>query len=377
MERIDRQLAFLVAVDRLKQQAKTTTLTDGTRRENAAEAAWHAALWALVFEDRLAALSVETDRVIALCLLADLFEIDSCDDPLDAAHALFSLLPEDQGLDLMALWQEVFHGTTPEARAARQMRCAQAMFQDIATPGLTESDRDRLLSGLTVGSLATLSDDWHDLHDHATSLLSGKGAAASPDLDRQLRFLAEADQLKTVLRGTTLCDGSRHENSGEHSWHIALFALVLSDHALRPAERARVVRMLLVHDIVEIDAGDNPIHGSHDPAEQEAIEARAADRLYGLLPAADGVRLRAIWEEFEAAESDDAIFAKSLDRVQPVLSNLESGGGSWPEYKVTRAQLETRVGTKVQRGAPALWTALSGRIDAWFAEHAPDSLIDG
>ncbi|MBM1219049.1 HD domain-containing protein [Ponticoccus sp. SC2-23] len=185
----------------------------------------------------------------------------------------------------------------------------------------------------------------------------------------QFDFLNEADRLKTVHRATTLCDGSRRENSGEHSWHIALYALILSEHAHRPVNIDRVIRMLLLHDLVEIDAGDAPIHGDHDPAEQVRIERLAADRIFGLLPADQGAALRALWEEFEAAETDDAIFAKSVDRVQPVMANLESGGGTWPEYKVTAQQLETRVGVKVQRGAPALWAALKDRIDAWFAAN--------
>lgn len=188
-------------------------------------------------------------------------------------------------------------------------------------------------------------------------------------LDAQLAFLAEADRLKSVLRATTLHDASRRENSAEHSWHVMLHALVLAEHAARPVDITRVLTMLLLHDLVEIDAGDAPIHGDHDPAEQEAKEQAAADRIFGLLPVDQRAALRAIWEEFEAAESDDAVFAKSIDRVQPVLSNLEADGGTWPEYKVTPEQLETRVGTKVARGAPALWAGLKSRIDAWFAAN--------
>lgn len=183
----------------------------------------------------------------------------------------------------------------------------------------------------------------------------------------QLAFLTEADKLKSIQRGTTLCDGSRRENSGEHSWHIALYALTLAEHANRPVKIDRVIRMLLIHDLVEIDAGDAPIHGDHDPETLAIREQAAADRIFGLLPEDQAETFRSLWEEFEAAETDDAIFAKSIDRVQPVVANLETGGGSWPEYKVTSAQLDTRVGTKVRRGAPAIWAGLSARIDAWFA----------
>lgn len=185
-------------------------------------------------------------------------------------------------------------------------------------------------------------------------------------LDRQFAFLVEADRLKSVLRGTTLHDRSRRENSAEHSWHIMLYALTLAEHAERPVNIDRVLKMLLLHDLVEIDAGDAPIHGDHDPEEQARIERAAADRLFGLLPPDQAADYRALWEEFEAAESDDAVFAKSVDRVQPVISNLESGGASWIEYAVTPEQLETRVAAKVRRGAPRLWEHIAPRIAAWF-----------
>jgi len=189
-------------------------------------------------------------------------------------------------------------------------------------------------------------------------------------LSQQFAFLTEADRLKSILRGTTLCDASRRENSGEHSWHIALYAMILSEHAQAPVNINRVIRMLLIHDLVEIDAGDNPIHGDHDPQAQAQAEEQAATRIFGLLPADQAAAFRALWDEFEAAATDDAIFAKSIDRVQPVIANLETGGGTWPEYDVTLAQLETRVGVKVSRGAPAIWDHLQTRISAWFGARS-------
>jgi putative hydrolase of HD superfamily len=186
-------------------------------------------------------------------------------------------------------------------------------------------------------------------------------------LSQQLAFLTEADKLKSTLRATRLCDGSRRENSGEHSWHIALYAMTLAEHANRPIDISRVIKMLLIHDLVEIDAGDVPIHADYDQAAQLAIEQAAADRIFGLLPADQADEFRTLWDEFEAAESDDAIFAKSIDRVQPVIANLETNGGTWPEFNVTPEQLESRVGVKVSRGAPAVWEILQNRINAWFA----------
>ncbi|MBL4726351.1 MAG: HD domain-containing protein [Rhizobiaceae bacterium] len=189
-------------------------------------------------------------------------------------------------------------------------------------------------------------------------------------ISAQIAFLTEADKLKSVLRATTLCDASRRENSGEHSWHIALYAMTLAEYAIKPVDINRVIKMLLIHDLVEIDAGDTPIHGDYDPAEIAAIEERAADRIFGLLPAEQGKEFRALWDEFEAAESDDAVFAKSVDRVQPVISNLESGGVSWVDYNVTVEEIESRVGVKVKRGAPAIWEFLKAQIDGWFEKRA-------
>ena len=186
----------------------------------------------------------------------------------------------------------------------------------------------------------------------------------------QLAFLAEADRLKSVLRATTV-DGGRRENSGEHSWHLALYALVLADQAPADVSVDRVIRMLLIHDLVEIDTGDVPIHAAngqaHGAADRLAAEARAADRIFGLLPADLAADLRALWDEFEAAETPDAIFAKALDRVQPVMQNIAAGGGTWTEYGVTFEQLETRVGAKVARGAPRLWDHVRALARPFFA----------
>lgn len=193
-------------------------------------------------------------------------------------------------------------------------------------------------------------------------------------LEAQFAFLNEADRLKSVLRATTLCDGSRRENSGEHSWHLALYALTLADQAGPGVRIDRVIRMLLLHDLVEIDVGDVPIHSkggtAHGSSDTQAAEARAADRLFGLLPPDLGAEFRALWDEFEAAETPDAIFAKSLDRVQPVMANLMSGGGTWVEYDVTLAQLDSRVGSKIARGAPGLWAWVRHRVAPWFASRA-------
>ncbi len=196
-------------------------------------------------------------------------------------------------------------------------------------------------------------------------------------LSAQFAFLNEADRLKSVLRATTLVDGSRRENSGEHSWHLALYAMVLAEQAAPDVRIDRVIRMLLLHDLVEIDVGDVPIHSAHGQAHgsdaTQQAEAQAASRIFGLLPADLGAEYRSLWQEFEAAQTPDAVFAKALDRVQPVMANLMSGGGTWVEYSVTSDQLDARVGTKIARGAPRLWDWVRAKTRAYFdARGTPD-----
>ena len=189
-------------------------------------------------------------------------------------------------------------------------------------------------------------------------------------LDAQFAFLNEADRLKSVLRATTLVDGSRAENSGEHSWHLALYAMVLADQAEPDVDINRVIKMLILHDLVEIDVGDVPIHSAngqaHGSTDVQQAESRAADRIFGLLPPDLAIPFRALWDEFEAAKTPDAIFAKSLDRVQPVMANLQSGGGTWITYQVTEEQIHSRVGVKIARGAPKLWEWIAAKCAAYF-----------
>lgn len=185
-------------------------------------------------------------------------------------------------------------------------------------------------------------------------------------LEQQIAFLNEADKLKSINRGTLICDGSRAENSAEHSWHLTLYALVLGDQAGPGVDIQRVIKMLILHDLVEIDAGDNPIFGNYDAEAAAQQEQAAAARLFGLLPKDLADDLRAIWQEFEANETPSAQFAKSLDRFQPPMQNLASGGGSWVEYDVTYEQFETKVGRKIKTGAPGLWDFARKRVKAWF-----------
>lgn len=184
-------------------------------------------------------------------------------------------------------------------------------------------------------------------------------------LEKQLNFLREIDRLKSVERQSPLLDKSRKENSAEHSWHLAMYALLLNEYACSPVNPHRVIKMLLLHDIVEIDVGDFPIHGASDAKLQTDLEAKAASRLFGLLPDEQDKELLALWQEFELAETEDAKFAKALDRFQPLLTNIFTGGGTWVESKVTLDQVLSRYGPAIKKGAPELWNL----CEQWVRRH--------
>jgi putative hydrolase of HD superfamily len=186
--------------------------------------------------------------------------------------------------------------------------------------------------------------------------------AAAARIERQLAFLVEADRLKGVLRRTTLCDGSRAENSAEHSWHLALMAAVLAEHAGPEVDGGRVLRMLLVHDLVEIDAGDTFAYDAAANVGREAREQQAAARIFGLLPGEQGAELRALWDEFEAQATPESRVAVALDRLQPLLLNHHANGGSWRAHGVTRTQVERRM-APIAAALPALWTMVLDVID--------------
>lgn len=178
---------------------------------------------------------------------------------------------------------------------------------------------------------------------------------SSARLEQQLALLMELDQLKSVLRRTRVKSAdARLENSAEHSWHVALMAILMEEHANEPVDIARVVKMLLLHDVVEIDAGDTFVYDVAASAEQEQKELQAAQRLFGMLPDDQGQPLLELWLEFEAASTADAKFAKALDRIIPMLLNYQNQGQSWQEHGVSREQALT-VNHKIQYGSQALW----------------------
>jgi putative hydrolase of HD superfamily len=207
-------------------------------------------------------------------------------------------------------------------------------------------------------SISASNVEWSLTRDAAKDILE------SNDLARRLSFLREIDRLKSITRASPLLDRSRRENSAEHSWHLSMYAWLLADHAAASVDVPRVVKMLLIHDIVEVDAGDTPIHGGVDAGQAEK-ELRAARRLFGLLPPDQCDELIELWREFEAGQSDDARFAKALDRFQPLLTNIFAGGGTWTDGDVSYEQVLERYGPAIERGAPELWALAK----EWVAAH--------
>ncbi|WP_282095528.1 HD domain-containing protein [Epibacterium ulvae] len=379
---IDDQFKFLNDIEKLRGVQRNNRLLDGSRQENSAEHSWHLALFALTLAD-YAPRPINPTRVMQMLLLHDVVEIDVGDHPIHlqtdwkaiaaaeqkAAMRIFGQLPQPQGKAFLSLWQEFEAATSADAVFAKVLDftqpLTQVVFADTPSQEHIRICREAVLNGRSM----RLKDDFPEVYQLVLSMLDGNAASGSTALLSRLAFLNEADKLKSIYRASKLSDGSRHENSAEHSWHIMLYAWVLAEHAEQPVDLNRVLMMLLLHDLVEIDAGDTPIHGkisAEDLAALEASEDAAATRIFGLLPTEQGAAFLQIWREFEAAESEDARFAKAIDRVQPLTLNLANGGGSWVEYNVSMSQLNERVGRKVENGAPAVWAYMKPIVQKWF-----------
>ena len=188
-------------------------------------------------------------------------------------------------------------------------------------------------------------------------------------LSQQIAFIVEADRLKTIIRRTPLTDNSRLENTAEHSWHLAIAAIALRDHVPAAVDLLRVLEMVAIHDLVEIDAGDTFAYDVAAHSDKADRERRAAARLFGLLPTAQGSRLRQIWEEFEAAETIEARYANALDRFQALLQNMHAGGGSWTTHGVTRSQVIVRM-APIKATLPDVWPFVVDVIDRFCASGA-------
>ena len=187
------------------------------------------------------------------------------------------------------------------------------------------------------------------------------------NLEAQIAFLVEVDKLKSILRRNYAIHGDRRENSAEHSWHVALFAMVLAEHSNEPVDINRVVKMLVIHDIVEVDAGDTFIYDDAGKETQVAREKRAADRLFGLLPQKQGESFRDLWEEFEAAATPEAKFAKAIDRFAAALHNYKTHGRGWSENGIGRNRV-LAVNEYVRGGSTALWDKIQALVNSAVRE---------
>lgn len=182
-------------------------------------------------------------------------------------------------------------------------------------------------------------------------------------LERQIAFVIEIDKLKNVLRQTILVDGSRQENAAEHSWHLAVMALLLSEYAVEnDIDLLRVIKMLLIHDIVEIDAGDTYCYDDAEVAKQAARERKASERLFNILPPDQSEELHRLWDEFEARKTSEAQLANALDCFQPILHNYSTNGKIWKKHHIKRDQVLAR-NKHVQDSAPVIWKRIVRFID--------------
>ncbi len=191
-------------------------------------------------------------------------------------------------------------------------------------------------------------------------------------LARQIEFLVEIDKLKNVERMSKISDGSRRENTAEHSWHLAMCALVLADRAGPEVDVGRAILMCLVHDIVEVDAGDTYIYAA-DRSHKHDAEVAAAERLFGLLPDELGARLRDLWDEYETHDTPTGAFAYAVDRLQPMLLNAVTGGVTWTENGIRQSQVREK-NQPIEAASADLWMLASGIIDTAVDEGvlAPD-----
>ena len=182
-------------------------------------------------------------------------------------------------------------------------------------------------------------------------------------LEKQIQFILEIDKLKRIVRQTPLTDRTRKENDAEHSWHIALMAILLQEHAEENSiDLLRVVTMLLVHDLVEIDAGDTFCYDEAGNADKLERETRAADRIFNLLPEDQAAHMRSLWDEFETRQTAESKFAAAMDRLQPLLHNYHTAGGTWKEHRVSKDRVIER-NHPIVNGSKTLWDYAAGLID--------------
>ena len=180
-------------------------------------------------------------------------------------------------------------------------------------------------------------------------------------LAQQIAFIMELDKLKSILRRSYVTHAERRENSAEHSWHIALAALTLAEHANEPVDVSHVIKLLLIHDIVEIDAGDTFVYDTAGKVDQFDRETLAAERIFGLLPPEQGATYRKLWQEFEERVTPEAKFARAVDRLLPVLHNCYTQGRGWQEHNIHQGQV-LAANRVIEDGSANLWRFIQGKI---------------
>ncbi|MGJ1417780.1 HD domain-containing protein [Sphingobacterium multivorum] len=188
----------------------------------------------------------------------------------------------------------------------------------------------------------------------------------SDKLLQQIEFIKEIDKIKYIQRRTKLFNSDRPENDAEHSWHLALMVIVLLEHANQSVDLLKVVKMVLIHDIVEIDAGDTFIYDTGKNHTNTSAERLAAQRIFGILPGQQAEELIAIWEEFEAGQTPEAQFARAMDRLEPLLQNSSNNGGTWNEPGVNYEKVYAKKSV-IKDGSAVLWEYAEKLIDAGVA----------
>ena len=181
-------------------------------------------------------------------------------------------------------------------------------------------------------------------------------------LEKQIQFIVEVDKVKNIFRQTYLVDGERKENDAEHSWHLALSAILLKEYVSEEIDLLKVITMVLIHDIVEIDAGDTYAYDSVGAKDKREREEKAADRIFNILPTEQGQYFRELWEEFEAYETEDAKYAHLLDNFQPMLLNDAAKGKSWSEHQVKKEQIYKR-NERIEETSETIWEEMQRIVE--------------
>ncbi len=197
--------------------------------------------------------------------------------------------------------------------------------------------------------------------------------ATQTRLDQQLNFIKEIDKLKYIQRKTKLFNSDRHENDAEHSWHLAMMSLVLAEYSNQDIDILKVLKMVLIHDLVEIDAGDTFLFDTQKNHTNTTDETIAAKRIFGLLPPDQAQAYISLWKEFEDVITPEAKFAKAIDRFEPVLQNVSNKGGTWKEFNVPYKTIYNKLKNNMINGSKILWNFTEKKLNHLFTNNIINS----